>query len=131
MSHPEHVGVAIGEDPDQFVLEVVLIRADLGGDPLVEHLAAAVDVLPQTVVDVFGLAAALDLLLVVELDLGYQQAGEAARLFPVRLVFGDLLLGLFGGGWTGWTGGGSSRNWDWEDSGSSSSSSGSGGSTGI
>ncbi len=51
-SHPEHVRVAVGEDPDEFVSEIVLIGSNLSGNPFVEHLPASVDVLPQAMVDI-------------------------------------------------------------------------------
>ena len=50
----EDLGVAVGEDPHQLVVEVVRRLADVVGDPLVVHLAAAVDVFLQPLVQVAG-----------------------------------------------------------------------------
>src|SRR5215213_6114020 len=61
-------------------MEVVEARGDGWGDALVVHLARAVYVLTQPLVDVAFEAALADFLLVVELDLRNEQAGEAARV---------------------------------------------------
>src|SRR5262245_38841975 len=88
--HPQRTGVAAGEDVDHLLLEVIHLVAHLGVDALLVHLPRAVDVLLQARVDVALAAALLDLLLVVELDLGDEEAGEAPRL----LVEARVLLGL-------------------------------------
>src|SRR3712207_4210256 len=78
--------VALREHVDEFVVEVVVAARDLRADALVIHLARAVDVFAQAVVEVRGVAPLAHLLLVVELDLGDEQAREAARLVVVALL---------------------------------------------
>src|SRR5256714_1001264 len=84
-------GVAFGEHVDEFVVEVVVAARHFGAHALVVHLARAVYVLAQTFVEVCGVATVANLLLVVELYLADEQAGEAPSLVVVALVlFGDL-----------------------------------------
>src|SRR5215204_6460725 len=82
----EPVAVALGEHVDELVVEVVVAARHLGADALVVHLARAVDVLAQALVEVGGVAPLAHLLLVVELNLGDEQAREAARLVVVALL---------------------------------------------
>src|SRR5829696_2195761 len=82
----ELVAVALGEHVDEFVVEVVVAARHFGADALVIHLARAVDVLAQALVEVGGVAPLAHLHLVVELDLGDEQAREAARLVVVALL---------------------------------------------
>src|ERR1043166_9700450 len=72
-------------------MEVVVAVRDFGPDALVIHLARAVYVFAQAVVEVSGVAPVANLLLVVELDLADKEAGEAPRLVVEALViFRDL-----------------------------------------
>src|SRR5215207_2322567 len=82
----ELVAVALGEHVDEFVVEVVVAARHFGADALVVHLARAVDVLAQALVEVGGVAPLAHLHLVVELNLGDEQAREAARLVVVALL---------------------------------------------
>src|SRR5215207_2767132 len=82
----ELVAVALGEHVDEFVVEVVVAARNLRPDALVVHLARAVDVFAQALVEVGGVAPLAHLHLVVELDLGDEQAREAARLVVVALL---------------------------------------------
>src|SRR6185436_4156143 len=88
--HTQRAGVAAGEDVHHLLLEVIHLVAHLGVDAFLVHLPRAVDVFLQARVDVALPAPLLDLLLVVELDLGDQQARQPARLLVQRRA----LLGL-------------------------------------
>ena len=85
---PRAAGSPPGEDPHQLVLEVVARVAHRPGNAVVVHLAAALDVLLEPLVDVPGLAPLGDLRLVVELDLAHHQAREALGVLVGLLVLG-------------------------------------------
>ena len=72
--------VALGKGVDQFAVEVVVTSRDFRFHALVIHLARAVDVLTQAIVQVVFRAAFSNLLLVVQLDLGYQQPRKPPRV---------------------------------------------------
>src|SRR2546421_12136711 len=61
-------------------MKVVVARGDGRCDALLVHLARAIYVFAQTRVEVSFGASLFDLLFVVELDLGDEQTGEAARV---------------------------------------------------
>src|SRR5688572_2291615 len=63
------VRIAVGEDANELVVEVVRVLAHVFANPLVVHLPAAVDVFFQTLVQIAVSPALLDLRFVVELDL--------------------------------------------------------------
>ena len=87
----EFVGVAFGERVDEFVMEVVVARGHTRVGALVVHLARAINLFAQTFVEVAVLAPVAHLLLVVEFDLGDEQAGKATRVVVVAaLVVADL-----------------------------------------
>src|SRR5262249_39737153 len=68
------------------VVEVIRLLPHVVRNALVVHLAAAVDVLLQPLVEILVLAPLLNLPLVVQLDLGDEQACESPRLvvlFPL------------------------------------------------
>src|SRR5215211_389339 len=79
--------VALGERVDDLVMKVVVARRHGLGDALVVHLARAVYVLAQSVIDVAFETALPHLLLVVEFDLRDQQASEAARVVVLLSLF--------------------------------------------
>src|SRR5688572_31572620 len=83
---PHRLGVAARQDADQRLVEVVGGVADALVDPLLVHLAGAIDVLSQPLVEVAAAPAVFHLLLVVELDLADQQPREPARLLVQPLV---------------------------------------------
>src|SRR5437016_5481211 len=72
----ERSGVAVREDAHELVVKVVRRLPDVLTDALVVHLAAAVDVFLQPLVEILVLAALIDLRLVVELDLGDEEPCE-------------------------------------------------------
>src|SRR5436305_12230593 len=82
----ELCGVALGEHVDEFVVEVVVAARHFRSHTLVVHLARAVYVVAQTLVDVCGVATVANLLLVVEFYLADEQPREAPSLVVVALV---------------------------------------------
>src|SRR5918912_684288 len=76
-------------------MKVVVAGGDRGRDSLVVHLARAVYVFAQSLVDVALRAALFHLLLVVELDLGDQQAREAVRVVMQPTLFVTHVNGQF------------------------------------
>src|SRR3954466_13125349 len=72
--------LALRERADELVVEVVELLGDGRGDAFVVHLAAAVDVVLEPLVEVEVLPALGDGLFVVELDLGDEEPSEAARV---------------------------------------------------
>src|SRR5205085_10971964 len=72
-------------------MEVVVARGNARVGALVVHLARAINLFAQTLVDVAVLASVAHLLLVVEFDLGAEQAGQAARVVvEAALVVADF-----------------------------------------
>ena len=80
--------VAIAQLPQQFVIQVIELRPDLVGHPLMVDVEAAVDVLLQPNVEVLVRPALSDRVLVVELDLRDEKPREAASILVplVRLL---------------------------------------------
>src|SRR5712691_3132737 len=69
----ERAGVAVGENANELVVEVVRRLANVFRNSFVVHLSAAVDVFLQPFVKVLVLPSLLDLSFVVQLDLRDQQ----------------------------------------------------------
>ena len=83
--------ITLGERADQLVMEIVELGSDRRLHAFIIHLARAVDGLAQALVKVVSLAAFLDLLLVVKLDLGNQQPRKPAGVVvQAALVLGNL-----------------------------------------
>src|SRR5262249_28665698 len=85
-SESQGVGTAIRQDLDQLLVEVVAVRTDVARNALLVHLAAAVDVVPKPLIEVAVLASLEHRALVVELDLGTEEAREPARLLPALVA---------------------------------------------
>jgi len=80
LSKPERFDVASREDAHQLLLEVVARCPNLCIHAVFVHLARAIDVLAQPLVQVEIATAQLDLVLVVELDLAHQETRQPASL---------------------------------------------------
>src|SRR2546421_10409093 len=89
---PEFRWITFRQSVHQLLMKVVVAGGYGWGDAFVIHLPGAIDVVAQVVIDVALRSAIPNLLLVVELDLGNQQARKAARIIvkpPFIFVYFD------------------------------------------
>src|SRR5437867_1033333 len=75
---PELRRIALTERMHQLIIEVIELGRNYGRDSFFVHLAAAVDVVLQALVEVIAATTLGDLRFVVKLDLRNQEPGKAA-----------------------------------------------------
>lgn len=85
---PERFCAAVREDAHELVVKVIRDFAHIIGNALVVHLAAAIDVFLQPLVQIIVAPTLIDLCFVVELDFRNEQTREATRFVVLLRVFG-------------------------------------------
>ena len=85
--------VTFGQRVNQFIVKVIILRGHRGWHALLVHLAAAINVFFQALIQIVAAASVGDFGFVVKLDLRNEQPGETARVI-VRSDF--RLTGIAG-----------------------------------